>query len=347
MNSLLIAPQWIGDAVMSEPLVRTLAARGERLSVVALPWVAPVYRAMAGVAEVIDAPFQHGGLQWRERRALAQQLRGRFQIAYVLPNSLKSALLPWLAGIPKRVGRLGEQRFGLITQRLPNPPRNERPPMVPFYLALAGDAPQTPTDATPHLNAPEGAAEVLETHGLTPGAYGVFAPGAEFGPAKRWPAAHYAALACRLGQTVVLLGSPKEAQEAAAIAAAVPGDLARVVNLIGQTSLTQALGVIANAAWVVSNDSGLMHVAAALQVPQVAVFGSSSPLHTPPLNERARVVWLKQDANYQPALDCAPCFQRTCPLGHMRCLHDVQPDRVAQALGRVASLATQAQIEAP
>jgi heptosyltransferase-2 len=320
-----------------------LASRGEQLTVVALPWVAPVYRAMAGVAEVIDAPFQHGGLQWHQRRNMAQQLRGRFQTAYVLPNSFKSALLPWLAGIPRRIGRLGEQRYGLLTRRLPNPPRADRPPMVDFYLALAGD-PRDSNAPTPLLQPPADAREVLNAHGLQAGAYGVFAPGAEFGPAKRWPAPHYAALARQLGQTVVLLGSPKEAQEAAAIATAVPADAARVVNLIGQTSLLQALAVIAHARWVVSNDSGLMHVAAAFGVPQVAVFGSSSPLHTPPLNALAQVVWLKQDASYQPALDCAPCFQRTCPLGHMRCLHDVQPERVAQALGTVVSLAVPAQV---
>ena len=335
MNSLLIAPQWIGDAVMSEPLVRVLSARGERISVVALPWVAPVYRAMGGVTEVIEAPFKHGGLQWRERRAMAARLKGRFECAYVLPNSLKSALLPWLAGIPKRAGRVGEMRYGLLTHRLPNPPRDERPPMVPFYLALAGIE-EADAVITPTLKLPTPATEVLQAHGLTSGGYGVFAPGAEFGPAKRWPAKHYAALAAQLGQTVVLLGSAKEAEDAAAIAAAVPASAARVVNLIGQTSLLQALGVIEQAGWMVSNDSGLMHVAAAFGVPQVAVFGSSSPLHTPPLNERARVVWLKQDAAYSPALDCAPCFERVCPLGHLRCLNDVSPQRVAAELGRVA-----------
>ncbi len=112
-RSLIIAPQWIGDAVMTEPLMRRLRARGEQLTVGALPWVAPVYRAMPQVAEVIDFPFQHGGLQWQARRAMARQLRGRFDTAYVLPNSAKSALLPWLAGVPRRVGYLGEMRLGL------------------------------------------------------------------------------------------------------------------------------------------------------------------------------------------------------------------------------------------
>ena len=138
-NSLIIAPQWIGDAVMTEPLLRRLSARGERLTVGALPWVAPVYRAMPQVAEVVEFPFAHGGLQFKARRSLARQLEGRFDTAYVCPNSLKSALLPFLASIPKRVGYLGEARVGLLTHRLKNPPKAKRPPMVAFYSALSGE----------------------------------------------------------------------------------------------------------------------------------------------------------------------------------------------------------------
>ena len=136
-SSLVVAPQWIGDAVMTEPLMRRLAARGERLTVGALPWVAPVYRAMPQVAEVVEFPFQHGGLQFKARRTLARQMHGRFDTAYVLPNSLKSALLPFLAGIPRRVGYLGETRVGLLTHRLRNP--KGKPPMVAFYSALSGE----------------------------------------------------------------------------------------------------------------------------------------------------------------------------------------------------------------
>ena len=129
-RSLIIAPQWIGDAVMTEPLLRRLHARGERLTVGALPWVAPVYRAMPEVAEVIEFPFAHGGLQLRARLRLARQIDGQFDVAYICPNSLKSALLPLLAGIPKRVGYLGEARVGLLTHRLKNPAKGQRPPMV-------------------------------------------------------------------------------------------------------------------------------------------------------------------------------------------------------------------------
>ncbi len=329
-ESFIIAPQWIGDAVMTEPLLRRLHARGERLTVGALPWVAPVYRAMPQVADVIDFPFQHGGLQLKARRAIARQIQGRFGTAYVLPNSLKSALLPLLAGIPKRVGYLGEARVGLLTHRLKNP--QNKPPMVAFYSALSGESgieadrprlqlPQTEIDAA------------MQALNLQPGGYAVFAPGAEFGPAKRWPAAHFAALARAQDLPTLLLGSGKESALCDEIAAAAPG---RCTNLAGKTSLLQALAVIAAAHHVVSNDSGLMHVAAAFGVPQAAVFGSSSPLHTPPLNSRAAVLWLKNDPAYQPPLDCAPCFERECPLGHTRCLNDIAADRVVSALQTVS-----------
>ncbi len=314
---------------MTEPLLRRLAARGERLTVAALPWVAPVYQAMPQVDAIVEAPFTHGGLQYRARRKLAREFQGRFDAAYVLPNSLKSALVPWWAGIPRRVGYLGEARVGLLTHRLKNPPKGQRPPMVALYSALSGE-PGIAADR-PKLHWPATAqAEALARQGLAAGSYLVLAPGAEYGPAKRWPTRHFAALAARLGRPVLLLGAGKEAALCEEIAAGAPG--ADVRKLAGQTSLAEALGLIAGARALVSNDSGLMHVAAGLGVPQVAVFGSSSPEHTPPLNERAQVLWLKQDAAYQPPLDCAPCFERDCPLGHTRCLNDIAPERVLSAL---------------
>ena len=313
---------------MTEPLLRRLHARGEALTVGALPWVAPVYRAMAQVAEVIELPFAHGGLQWGARRSLARQLRGRFDAAYVCPNSLKSALLPWWAGIAKRVGYQGESRYGVLNHRLPNPDKGERPPMVAFYSALSGDADAANDRPRLQISAPSIDAALTALHVQRQGYY-VFAPGAEFGPAKRWPASHFAVLAEQLPLPVVLLGSGKEAALCAGIAQTVnatrPG---HCLDWSGRTSLDQALAAIAAAKAMVSNDSGLMHVAAALDVQQVAIFGSSSPLHTPPLNPLAHVVWLKNDAQYQPPLDCAPCFKRECPLGHTRCMVDVQPQDV-------------------
>ena len=325
-RSLVIAPQWIGDAVMSEPLLARLAARGEQLTVAALPWVAPVYRAMPQVGEVIELPFAHGRLDWAERRRVATGLRGRFDTAYVLPNSLKSALIPWLARIPRRIGYAGESRVLLLNRRLPNPAG--RPPMVAFYSALAGlpvvkgERPRMKFSSAVLDAATRGV-------GVERGGYWVFAPGAEYGPAKCWPAERYAELAHALfaahGQPVLLLGSGKEAALCDAIAAAAPGACS---VLAGKTALLDAMALIAAARGVVSNDSGLMHVAAAFGVPQAAVFGSTSPEHTPPLNPRARVVWLKEELQ----LDCAPCFDRVCRFGHTRCLTEVSAARVDAAL---------------
>lgn len=330
---LLVAPQWIGDAVMSEPLVAALASQGSVIEVAALPWVAPVYRAMPRVSQVLELPFAHGrldlGLRWRIGRAW----RHRFDTAYVLPNSAKAALLPWFAGIRHRIGYAGEMRLGLLNERLPNAPG--RPPMVAFYLALAGAVPDPVPAPRLHIDA-ERIAAALGAAGqaagrepLRPAGYLAFAPGAEYGPAKCWPAEHYAQLAAALhardGWPVVLLGSGKEAALAAGIAQAAPQ---ACINLIGHTSLDQAMALIAGARGMVSNDSGLMHVAAAFGVPQVAVFGSTSPEHTPPLNPRARVLWLKDELG----LDCMPCFERQCRFGHTRCLTEVTPHRVLGAL---------------
>ncbi|MEX8500509.1 lipopolysaccharide heptosyltransferase II [Leptothrix ochracea] len=345
-QTLVIAPQWIGDAVMTQPLMAILAERGEVITVAALPWVAPVYRAMPEVAEVIALPFAHGRLDWSARRVLGQSLRGRFHVAYVLPNSIKAALLPWFAAVPVRIGYHGEGRWGLLNRRLPSP--QGRPPMVPFYAALASLGPRadlTESALDPGVLRPQmqvsaerraEAAALLASladgeQGLNtlPTPYWVFAPGAEYGPAKCWPATHYAALArslhARDGAKVVLLGSGKEAALIDGIAAEAPE---ACIALAGRTSLDVAMALIAGARGVVSNDSGLMHVAAAFGLPQVAVFGSTSPHHTPPINERARVLWLKDELQ----LDCAPCFERTCKFGHYRCLTEVAPERVLSAL---------------
>ena len=322
---------------MTEPLLRVLHERGERITVGALPWVAPVYRAMAAVSEVIELPFAHGGLQWSARRTMAQQVRGRFQRAIVCPNSFKSALLPYWAGIPERVGYLGEARYGLLTRRLPNPDKHARPPMVAWYGALAGSG--VPADAQPRMGSAEVACDdAMRAQGLQAQRYWVLVPGAEYGSAKRWPAAHFAALAQQLIDQhqlpVLLLGSTKDAEVCAQIASTVNAVQPGICHdLAGRTSLQDAIALVAGARAMVSNDSGLMHVAAALGVPQVAIFGSSSPLHTPPLSLLAQVVWLKNEASYQPPLDCAPCFARQCPLGHTRCLGDVTVAMVVARLG--------------
>jgi heptosyltransferase II len=325
-NSLVVAPQWIGDAVMAEPLLATLQRRGEALTVAALPWVAPAFRAMPEVQAVVELPFAHGRLDWAARRRIARSLRGRFEAAYVLPNSIKSALVPWLARIPLRVGYQGEGRLLLLNRRLPNP--RGRPPMVAFYGALAGA--DFDVAARPRLQLDAAVLDAaLAASNLARRCFWTFAPGAEYGPAKRWPAERYAALARSLhaadGASVALLGSKGEAALCESIAAAAPG---ACHVFAGKISLIESMALIASSRGLASNDSGLMHVAAAFGVPQVAVFGSTSPLHTPPLNDRARVIWLKD----QLGLDCMPCFDRTCRFGHTLCLASVTPERAEAAL---------------
>jgi heptosyltransferase-2 len=227
---------------------------------------------------------------------------------------------------------MGEARVGFLTHRLKNP--TNKPPMVAFYSALSGEEnPKTGYQADiPQLTLNDSEVQAtLLALGLQRGNYVVFSPGAEFGSAKRWPVQHFVDLASKLAQTVVLLGSAKEFELCEAITLAVNAEVQnKCLNLAGKTTLAGAFHAISATKCIVSNDSGLMHVAAALGVSQVAIFGSSSPLHTPPLNAAAQVIWLKNDTNYLPALDCAPCFGRECQFGHTRCLRDISPQLVLE-----------------
>ena len=304
---LVVAPNWIGDALMAQPLLARLKHAGATIDVLAPAWVAPVVRRMPEVEQVIDAPFRHGPLQLGERWRLGRSLKRRgYDSAIVLPNSWKSALVPFLAGIPRRVGYVGEFRHGLLNETL----KNERVPMPQHYARLAGE----PDAALPQPRLQVSSSETEKTKGRfgIAGDYVVLCPGAEYGPAKRWP--YFQELAARL-PAVVVLGSAKDEEAASGM---------RGTNLAGKTTLDEAIALIAGARAVVSNDSGLMHVAAALGRPQVALFGSSSPEHTPPASPRARVLWLH--------LECSPCFERECPLGHFRCMKEISVDQVIAAM---------------
>ena len=330
-RTLFIAPQWIGDAVMTEPLLRELHRQGEQITVAALSWVAPVYQHMDSVVNILELPFVHGKLQWAQRSGLARQWRGMFDRAYVAPNSFKSALLPWMAGIPERIGYHGEARYGVLTKRLPNPDPDKHPPMVPFYFALSGQpAPKDKTLMPLLQRSSEEVRQTLVRFGLRAGEFTVMVPGVEYGPAKMWPAANVADLCRILDGKKVLLGSPKETELCQSICDVVNDD--KLVNFAGQTNLSQALDILSVAKAVVSNDSGLCHVSAALGVPQVVIYGSTSPRHAPPLNDKAQLIWLGDDQNYTPALECAPCCERICRYGHTRCMADVKAERVAKLL---------------
>ncbi|HXS54232.1 MAG TPA: lipopolysaccharide heptosyltransferase II [Usitatibacter sp.] len=328
MRTLVVGPSWIGDAVLSHPLIARLKEAHPRatVDVLAPPWALAVYRRMPGVDGALALPFAHGHFKLGARRAFARSLPA-YDHAIVLPNSWKSALLPWHAGIARRTGYRGEMRYGLLND-LRVLDEEALPRLVDRYAALAqpsGEALRRPVPE-PRLAVDESARlATLAKLGLAadrPAA--AFAPGAEYGPAKRWPARHFAALARTLaarGWQVWLLGSAKDAQATRAIEALAPG---ACVDLAGRTSLDEAIDLLASAARVVTNDSGLMHVAAALDRPTAAIFGSSSPAFTPPLSSRARVISLH--------LDCSPCFQRVCPLGHTDCLEKLDPARVLEAL---------------
>jgi heptosyltransferase-2 len=318
---------------MAQPLLQLLRRQhpDSAIDVLAPGWVAPVWRAMAEVDTVIEAPFRHGALQLRERWAFARQLRKRgYGAAYVLPNTLKFALIPWLAGIPKRVGYRGEMRYGLLNV-VHRDERRPKRPMVSFYAALAA-APTavalTPAELPrPVLSAtPAQQAYALERAGLDAARpLLVFAPGAEFGEAKRWPAAHFAELANTVlnrlpDMQVALLGSGKDRPVCDEIVALAPA----VHNLAGSTSLDQAIALIAASHAVVSNDSGLLHIASALNRAIVALYGPTDPAHAPPFSDVAQSLWLH--------LDCSPCKKRECPLGHHNCLRQMTPDMVWQPL---------------
>lgn len=314
---LVVAPNWIGDALMAQPLLARLRERlpQARIDVLAPAWVAPVVRRMPEVAGVIETSFAHGPLALRERWRLGRTLKAlAYDQAIVLPNSWKSALAPFFADIRVRSGYVGESRYGLLNLLYRSSPGRE--PMVAHYARLAAEP-----GAELALPLPEprlavdmqAALRTRERFGL-PERYAALCPGAEYGPAKRWP--YFAELAERLAFPAVLIGSPGEREQCAAI---------KGRNLAGETTLDEAIELLACAQCVVSNDSGLMHVAAALGRPQVALFGSSSPRHTPPLSAKARVLWL--------ALECSPCYARECPLGHFRCMRELTVERVLAELG--------------
>lgn len=339
---LVIAPNWIGDAVMAQPLLALLAHQfpGQAIDVVAPPWVAPVLRAMPQVDTVLSAPFRHGALQLRERWRFAQVLRARgYAVAYVLPNTLKFALLPWLAGIKQRIGYKGENRYGLINRMHFDDAAKPRA-MVPYYAALAfAPSPHAPGDLPrPSLQVEQQTIiSVLQSLGLDHSKpVVVFAPGAEFGNAKRWPSKHFAALAALITQAnqrtqILLLGSAKdqpvcdEIVQLFASNALVTSDVVRQVHqLAGKTSLDQAVALVASAAAVVSNDSGLLHIASALNRPVIALYGSTDPDHAPPFADVAYSLSLR--------LPCAPCKQRECPLGHHDCMEKMPATMVWQPL---------------
>jgi heptosyltransferase II len=322
---LIVAPAWIGDAILSEPLIALVRDPYETpiVDVLAPAWCAAVYARMRGIGRVIETTTAHGHFNWRERKALAKELAGNgYTRALVLPNTWKSALVPWLARIPRRTGYIGEARFGLLNdiRRLD---KKALPRLVDRFAALAVNpgelVPLPPRPVlVPNLANRAGAIRALRLR--TDRKTAILCPGAEYGPAKRWPPTHFAELAARFlfdGMQVWLVGSPNDTLAAESVMQAAGDSSRHIRDLTGRTDLGTAIDLLSLATLVVSNDSGLMHAAAAVGMPMVALFGSSSPVYTPPLSTIAQVARI--------SIPCSPCFKRECPLGHFKCMRDLAP----------------------
>lgn len=338
MKILVIGPSWVGDMMMSQSLYSMLKCADPKaeIDVMAPNWCRPLLARMPEVNKAITMPVGHGVLALGERYRLGKQLQGRgYQQAYVLPNSFKSALIPYFARIPVRTGWKGEMRYGLLTD-LRHLNRCSFPLMVERYVALsypasihcAADFPQPIIWPSLQVNEAE-IAKAVAVFNLTVARPMIgFCPGAEFGPAKRWPHYHYATLAQSLieqGYQIILFGSVKDQSAGEAICQALKETQQQYcVNLAGKTQLDQAVLLLAACQTVVTNDSGLMHIAAALHKPLVALYGPSSPDFTPPLTNKAKVIRLITGYHKVRAGNDRQ--------GYHQSLIDIQPDTVMQAL---------------
>lgn len=307
MNILVIGPSWVGDMMMSHALYQQLKQHypDSQIDVIAPDWCRPLLERMPEVRKALSMPIGHGSFQLCKRYHLGKNLRNQYDLAIVLPNSLKSAFVPFFAGIKQRRGWKGEMRYGLLNDLRRN--KNAYPMMVQRYVALAFEPNHIPSAEQlpipyPYLQVSPDAVAQTQAAFAKQLAYAEhrdaigFCPGAEFGPAKRYPHYHYAALAEKLiaqGYAVHLFGSQKDEAVGEQIRAALPENQQRYcLNFAGQTTLNQAVDLISACKAVVSNDSGLMHIAAALKRPLVALYGPTSPQYTPPLAENATIIRL-------------------------------------------------------
>ncbi len=322
---LIIGPSWVGDMVMMQSLCITLKQQNPNtiIDVVAPTWSLPILERMREVRDAIALDLQHGelglGKRWQLGRMLSQKGYNR---AIVIPRSLKSALVPFFAGIPKRRGYLGEMRY-LLLNDIKKLDKGVLTQTVQRYVALShnGDDRVAPSIPFPELRVSEkGRDNLVKKFGLGDGNIVALLPGAEYGPAKQWPLEHFAEVGaelCRRGKQVVVMGSDKDHADGEKITSLADGE---ILNLCGETSLEEAVDLLSLCDLAITNDSGLMHLAAAVGVEMVAIYGSSTPDYTPPLTERASIFYRQ--------LECSPCFERECRFGHAKCLAEITPQQV-------------------
>jgi heptosyltransferase-2 len=327
---LIVGPSWVGDMVMAQCLFKLIKANQPHahIDVLAPAWSIPIVERMPEVINAIKMPLGHGVWDLRTRYQLGRELRSKnYDQAILLPNSFKSALVPYFANIPKRTGFRGEMRYGLLNDlRVLDKKRYSL--MIERFMALGvpKNSPLPEKYPLPALQiAKDTQKTTIEKYELsTDQPILSLAAGAEFGPAKRWPVEYYAEIANRKlqeGWQVWLFGSKNDTPVTHQIVELTQG---KAINLAGRVNLEETIDLLELSSMVVSNDSGLMHIASALNIPLIAIYGPTTTAFTPPLSEKAKTLFLD--------LDCRPCFERTCPLKHGRCMRDLTPAMVLDAM---------------
>ena len=331
---LVRATNWLGDAVMSLPALRALRERfpQAQIAIQAMPWVADLYARETFLDEVVPYAARRGASDWGGKWRAARRLRaGRFDCAVLLPNSFDSALVVWLARIPRRIGYRRDGRGWLLTDAIPPPLPGEIPRHERFYylelLRRSGILAAFPETGPLQLDGTAQARAAGERRfaemGITGPVIGV-SPGAAYGGAKRWPPDRFADAAAQVagmtGGSVAVFGSRDERPVAELVVEGLRTRQIGVRNFAGETALREFIDLAAACRLFLTNDSGAMHVASALGVPTVAVFGATDHEGTGPLGPLARVV--------REPVECSPCLLRECPIDH-RCMTRVSAERVA------------------
>ena len=315
---LIIAPQWMGDAVMTHSLIQ-LVAKKNTVDVLCVSWLEPIYQRMQNVDNVITLPLQHGKLQLKLYWQIAKKIKNQYDQCIVIPRKLKSAIIPWLAGIPKRTGYFGESRYWFINDRITADPRHTlwvQKVCALFDKKSADDNNYPNPQLTTNSSNQKKWQKELKQGGKQLVA---LMPGASYGVSKQWSMEHFKEVV-ELGKndySFVVLGGESERKMGDAI---LQGVDATGHNLSGKTSLYDAVDILSISDFCITNDSGLMHVAAATQCFVKALYGSSSPDYTPPLTNKKQI--------YSDTLDCKPCFKRTCSYGHYDCWKKITAERV-------------------